>query len=309
MSDDPVLQALIWKIDRFATRDGPGIRTNFYFKGCPLHCLWCSNPEGQRREREPGFSGVMCTRCGLCAEACPEGALSLQDGVPAVNDACTGCGACASVCPSGALFIYGKLYDLPAIMDVVERDRHLYRRSGGGITCSGGEPCAQGVFLHRLFRECRRFGVHTALETCGYAEKTLFRKILDVVDWLFFDLKHLDFAEHKRLTGKENAMITENLRTASSVLGERGKTLVVRQVVVPGCNDGDNITALGKLAGQLPYVDSVELLPYHAFGAHKYPTLRRAYDLVGVSPADEETLGEYAKKIENFGVRCVIGGI
>lgn len=309
MYDDSELAAAIWKIDRFAIHDGPGIRTNIYFKGCPLRCLWCSNPEGQRQRDEIGYSEAKCVHCGSCATVCPKGAIALENGAPVPDlEKCDACGECAAGCPSGALFVYGRLYDIAQIMDIVERDRHVYRRSGGGITCTGGEACSQPAFLLRLLKECRRAGVPAAVETCGFADREDFRKILDEVDWLFFDLKHLDPVEHKKLTGVDNSLILENLRAASSVLAERGKTLVIRQVVVPGVNDGENIEALARTAAALPRVDFVELLPYHAYGTNKYATLWRPYRLDGLLPPEDDVLREQSKIIEKAGVRCSIGG-
>ena len=147
-------KAAIWKIDRFAIHDGPGIRTNVYFKGCPLHCLWCSNPEGQHQRNELGFLNTKCTRCGLCWELCPQNALKPKNGIPFVDqEKCNMCGQCSSVCPTGALFVYGCFYTLSQILDVIERDRHIYRRSGGGITCTGGEPLLQAGFLQHLLAD------------------------------------------------------------------------------------------------------------------------------------------------------------
>jgi pyruvate formate lyase activating enzyme len=307
---DPALDALIWKMDRFAIHDGPGIRTNIYFKGCPLRCPWCSNPEGQRRERELGFSKSRCAGCGLCSDSCSQRAIELRDEAFSVNHSkCSLCGKCCMVCPTGALEIYGSYLSLSNVMDVVERDRHVYRQSGGGITCTGGEPLLQLTFLERLLAECRRVGIHTALETCGYLARTEFRKVLNKVDWLFFDLKHVDGTHHKRLTGKDNTVILDNLRTASSVLGDTGKVLVVRQVVVPGINDGNNIRALAELVRGLSYVPMIELLPYHAFGMHKYQTIQRAYLLEDAVPPPEVKLREYRETIESFGVKCKIGGL
>jgi pyruvate formate lyase activating enzyme len=307
---EKVLKADIWKIDRFAIHDGPGIRTNIYFKGCPLHCLWCSNPEGQHKGNELGFQNAKCTGCGLCWESCPQRAIKPRNGIPALDRAkCNLCEQCCLVCPTGALWIYGRFYTLSQIMDVIERDRYIYRRSGGGITCTGGEPLLQARFLQHLLAKCREVGIHTTLETSGCARKSEFQKTLNNLDWLFFDLKTIDNAKHKKFTGKDNALILDNLRLASSLLGQMGRVLVIRQVVVPGLNDESNIRALAELAGQLPHVNMIELLPYHNYGMHKYMYLGREYLLQEIVPPSEEKLKEYKEIIESSGIDCKIGGL
>jgi len=300
--------ATIWKMDRFAIHDGPGIRTNIYFKGCPLRCLWCSNPEGQLEERELGFSETKCNGCGLCFDACPLHAISPKDGIPVIDSAkCDLCGQCVHACPSEALHIYGDIWTLSQVMDAIENDRHIYRKSGGGITCTGGEPLLQAAFVHRLLAGCREVGIHTALETCGYADEAAFLKTLSLVDCLFFDLKHLNSHRHKKLTGKDNAIILRNLRTASSLFSETEKVLVIRQVIVPGLNDENNIRALAELAGALPHLNMIELLPYHAYGLHKYRTLAREYPLQDLEPPSEDRLVEYKNVVERQGIQCKIG--
>lgn len=304
------LKADIWKIDRFAIHDGPGIRTNIYFKGCPLRCWWCSNPEGQHREDELGFSVNKCTGCGLCFNICPQGAIEPQGGHPAVDfTKCNLCGQCVAVCPAAALYIYGGCYTLAQIMDIVERDRYIYRRSGGGITCTGGEPLMQTKFVQSLLAKCREVGIHTVVDTCGCVSWSRFRETLTNIDWLFFDLKNIDSRRHKKLTGRDNAMILDNLRTASAVLGETGRILVIRQVVVPGRNDEGNIRALAKLASELPHLDMIELLPYHNYGMHKHQTLGRQYRLKDLAPPSEAKLKKYQEIIKSYGIKCKIGGL
>ncbi len=300
---------MIWKVDRFATHDGPGIRTNLYFKGCPLRCLWCSNPEGQREGQELAFSEVKCTGCGRCYDACPAGALRLESGRASVDyGKCTHCGQCLSACLPGALYMYERSHTMPQAMDIVRRDRHIYRRSGGGITCTGGEPFLQVESLMLLLAACRRLGIHTAVESCGYVDPTRFRETLAYVDWLFVDLKHLDGDRHRKLTGRDNAITLNNLRVASAIFAEAGKVLAIRQVVVPGLNDGDNIRALAELARGLPRVDFVELLPYHAYGRPKYQALGRTYPLEDLETLPDGRMLEYKEVIESYGLECRIGG-
>jgi len=304
------LKAAIWKIDRFAIHDGPGIRTNIYFKGCPLSCLWCSNPEGQLQGDELGFSVNKCTGCGLCFNVCPRGAIKTQDGTPLLDfEKCDLCEKCIEVCSPGALYIYGGYYALSQIMDIAERDRHIYRRSGGGITCTGGEPLIQTKFVQQLLARCHEVGIHTVVETCGCISRNKFINSLPNIDWLFFDLKHISNDRHRELTGKDNVIILDNLRTASKVLSEAGKTLVIRQVVVPGLNDEDNIATLARLVSELPHVDMIELLPYHNYGMHKYQTLGRNYQLNYLALPSTDKLKKYKEIIENYGITCKIGGL
>lgn len=193
-------------------------------------------------------------------------------------------------------------------MDIIERDRHIYRRSGGGITLTGGEPLLQHEFVLQLLGTCHGVGIHTVVETCGCIGGNVFRESLENIDWLFFDLKHTDAERHRQLTGRTSRTILRNLQTASSFFREKDRTLVIRQVIVPGLNDDDNIVALARLAAGLPRVDMIELLPYHNYGIHKYATLGR--DTTGelVPPPDHE-LQAHCELIREYGVKCVVGGL
>lgn len=289
------LQGLIWKIDRSATHDGPGIRTVLYFKGCPLRCRWCSNPESQDTKPALVFSESKCDGCSLCVEACPSRGLTIEktpEGIFKANidrQTCDSCGMCAERCPAAALEIWGKRYSITELLRILERDRAIHRRTGGGVTCSGGEPVLQSRFLLEFLAACRSHGVHTAVETSACVPEDRFAPILEVVDWLFIDLKHLGYSQHKLLAGAGNRAILNNARLASSILKARNKSLVIRMVVVPGLNDGDNIRALADFMETLPFVSHVELLPYHRLGTYKYELVGLEYPLPHVeSPGSEE---------------------
>jgi pyruvate formate lyase activating enzyme len=302
-------QGLLWKIDRFAIHDGPGIRTSLYFKGCPLRCLWCANPEGQDPALQLALLEERCTKCGLCYDSCPRGALRVKSGLPCIDfSKCDSCGRCASSCPVNALIVYGKYVSLGQIMDIIEKDRHIYRRSGGGITCTGGEPLLQVSFLDQLLLACHEAGIHTALETCGYSDEAQFRKILANVAWLFLDLKHLCPTKHFDLTGCQNSIILRNLRVASEVAKEKGKVLVIRQVIVPNLNDGPNIAALIDFLTGLPHLDMVELLPYHGYGLYKYRALGRRYSTENLEIPSESQMQSYRNSFEDHGIKCKVGG-
>ncbi len=205
--------AVIFKIDRFSIHDGPGIRTNIYFKGCTLRCLWCSNPQGQRGIRELGFMVRKCIGCGRCVDSCSRGAITIENGKASVDfKKCDRCEECIPKCPTKAIMIYGQKYTLPQVINIMNKDRHIYTQSGGGITCSGGEVFQQEKFLHQLLMKCRELGIHTAVETCGFADELGFKRNLPFINWLFFDLKHIDNAHHRRLTGQSNEIILNILK-------------------------------------------------------------------------------------------------
>ncbi len=293
-------RGVVWKVDRFASHDGPGIRTLAYFKGCPLRCAWCSNPEGQTPEPLLVLQGPNCTGCGLCVEACPSRALQIRPAAEGAGAAvqiersrCDSCGDCTDSCPTEALQVWGKRQSVGEMVELLERDRSIHARSGGGLTCTGGDPVYQEHFLVELMDACRQRGIHTAVETSAYADEDHFRPVVERVDWLFIDLKHLDPTAHLHWTGKSNDLILHNARLASSILKARGKALVVRQVVVPGVNDGPNISDLADFLCSLPLVTTVELLPYHSYGAHKYDLLGRRYGLGDLTPPSVEAMDDY----------------
>jgi pyruvate formate lyase activating enzyme len=194
------------------------------------------------------------------------------------------------VCPPEALTVWGRRYSAPEIVALLERDRMIHKRSGGGLTCTGGEPLYQGAFLLELLETCGRRGIHTAVETSACANASTLGAVAERVDWLFIDLKHMDRDRHREFTGRDNALILSNARLASRILQKRKKELVIRQVLVPGITDGGNISALADFIHGLPFVSEVELLPYHAYGVHKYELLNGAYALPETEPPSEETL-------------------
>lgn len=302
-------EGIVWKIDRFALQEGPGIRTNLYFKGCALRCEWCSNPEGQTSIPEVVLFSSRCNSCGLCAERCPHQAIWFQhpSGTDKTNlqitrSKCNLCGVCVSVCLRNALEIWGRKYSIGELVDILERDRSVHKRSGGGVTCTGGDPLFQSGFTLELLKACRKRGIHMAIETCGYVDEEPFRAILKEVDWLCIDLKHMSCKDHLLLTGKRNDLILRNLRLASSMLAVRQRALVIRMVVVPGVNDNKNIYEMAAFLRTLPFITIVELLPYHAYGVYKYDLLGHSYNLKDITTPTTEVMARYNELLESEGI-------
>ena len=299
----------IWKIDYSAVHDGPGIRTSLYLKGCPLRCLWCSNPEGQTSHPNLVFTQLRCIDCGLCVERCPTRAIELQKDSAAQNpklhvdrSKCNLCGECVSICSPKALEIWGRKYDISEVLRILEKNRFLYRKSGGGVTLTGGEPLNQSESVLELLEQCRKKGIHTVVETSGSGDEEAFDRILGEVDWLFIDLKHMDPEEHLRITGIKNGLIHKNVKRASSLLKKRNRVLVIRMVVVPGINDGENIKKTADFARSLPYVKEVEFLPYHRYGVAKYELLDRSYSLPDLNPPSDESMEDYRRLLISSGL-------
>ena len=290
------LTGLISNIQRFSTEDGPGIRTTVFFKGCPLHCAWCHNPEGISPRPELMWYDVRCIGAKECLNACPEEALNLiSQGIRIDRERCTACGDCVNECPSGALEIIGSEWAPEDLFTEIQKDVVFYETSGGGVTFSGGEPMVQADFLQALAPLCREAGIHIALDTCGMVAWKRYERILPLVDIVFYDLKIFDAEQHKFCTGVDNGLILENARRISAA----GMPMWIRTPVIPGYTaDSDNIADLGDfIAAELPTVDRWDLLAYTNLGQPKYHRLDRPYALDGVpllTIAEMETLHNVA---------------
>lgn len=287
---------IITGTQRFSINDGPGIRTLVFFKGCPLQCLWCHNPETQLPQAEILYEEQKCIGCGACADVCPQCHAFCQGRHVFSRDACTCCGRCTEVCPS-ALDKSGTTVTVDDVMNIVRADKPFYR-SLGGLTLSGGEPFAQGAFALALLRAAKAEGYHCAVETCGAVKTEVLLEAAPYVDLFLYDVKEMDADRHKRLTGMDNALIQKNLQ----VLSEAGAAIVLRVPVVPQANDGfENLRRIGLLASRLDGVTHVEVLPYHRAGNHKYAKLGRNADEFSVPTEADcrrylQTIQEYTDK-------------
>jgi pyruvate formate lyase activating enzyme len=303
----PMTLGTIFDIKKFSIHDGPGIRTTVFFKGCPLSCWWCHNPESQARGRELVWRETRCIVCGACQAACPEGAISANgDGSMHTDPArCTLCGDCLDACTSEAREIVGRSMSLNQVMAEIERDVPFYDESGGGVTFSGGEPLLQAEFLRALLRACRERDIHTTLDTCGYARWETLDSLRADVDLFLYDLKLMDAERHRQVTGVSNQIILSNLEA----LARHGHALVLRLPLIPGLNDDeDNLRRTAAFAAGLPGVERLDILPYHPTGADKYPRLHKAYRLAELRPPSDERLAEITHIMQAYGLPVKIGG-
>lgn len=258
----------IFNLQHFCLHDGPGIRTNVFFKGCPLRCRWCANPESQRMGPQILWNWEKCSFCGACAAACPQGAISLEgEKIRTDETKCTGCGACVTACPAEARELAGKTVTAGEVLREVEEDRIFYGEEGG-MTLTGGEVLSQPEFARALLQLAKERGLTTAVETSGFGAWEALEMLAPCCDLFLYDCKHTQTQEHRRCTGQENGRILENLRRLSREFPE--KEIWLRAPVVPGWNDSrENLEALGALAQELPGCTRVELLPYHDLGEGK----------------------------------------
>lgn len=294
-------EGLIFNIQNFSVHDGEGIRTLVFFKGCPLHCIWCCNPESQKFTPERAFNPMRCltaAECGRCVKACEYGALTLIDGLICFNpQKCTACGKCVDRCPSGAQSFYGKKYTVEEVINIVEKDEAFYVRSGGGITLSGGEALCQPDFALALLRESKRHSLRTTIETCGHYPAEVLAEACKHLDELIMDIKSLNEEKHKKFTGVTNEQILKNVKYLCD--NQPDLKITFRTPVIPGFNDTEeDIMAIREL---LPVRDTLtyELMTYHRMGQPKYGYLGRPYQLEGVV-ADEVLMKKLRAMIAQY---------
>ena len=305
--EDRELKGLVYNLERFAIHDGPGIRTLVYMKGCPLKCLWCSSPQTQKNAPEILHNDMNCRKCRLCVQICKANAITFsEEEGPIINrKLCLSDGLCVEACPNQARELAGNFMTSEELYNEVDKDSPFYRRSNGGVTVGGGEPTLQHKFVKEFLKKCKKTYMHTAIETCGYVKWEYLEGLLEYLDLVYMDIKHMDDAVHKEITGVSNKIILENIRRVSAV-----RPLIVRIPVVPGCNDSDeNISATARFAGELgKNLIRIDLLPYHKFGTQTYDKLGRMYKLKDVESPSDERMQQLKEIVESCGVQAQIGG-
>jgi pyruvate formate lyase activating enzyme len=294
----------VFNIQRYSIDDGPGIRTTVFLKGCPLACVWCSNPESQNHVPELMHRESVCKRCYRCVAACPIGAISVgPDGIVIDRDLCDVCGECVRACPHGAMQITGREMTADEVFEVVKRDSDFYRDSGGGVTVSGGEVLMQPDFALAILKLCKEAGFHTCVDTSGQGSTEGLRRLIPYVDLFYFDIKHLDPRIHRAETGIPNDDILRNF----AVVATSGVPAVVRVPVVPGFNDTvDAIADIADFVAARMPGGTVHLLPYHRYGQQKYAMLGLDYELGAAETPSSEFMKAARKILESRGLECEV---
>lgn len=256
----------VFNVQRFCVNDGPGVRTTVFFKGCPLDCVWCHNPESKSTKSELSYIAEKCALCGECERVCPAGVHSFSKDLHKINrELCTHCGACEKACNFSALELLGKKYTVEEIMREISKDEDFYE-STGGVTFSGGEPFLQSDALLELLKKCKERGYSTCIETSGATAKENIKEAAKYCDLFLYDCKETNEENHKRYIGCTNVQILENLR----LLDTLGARVILRCPIIPKVNDrADHFEKIAELAESLSCIISVELMLYHPLGISK----------------------------------------
>lgn len=285
----------IVEIKRFAVHDGDGIRTTVFFKGCPLKCLWCHNPETLSPKRQLAFYGHKCVMCGKCAEVCS--LHSLSGGTHTIDkEKCVLCGRCAEVCPQSAIEIFGTEMTVDEVCTALIKDKSFYDESGGGITLSGGECLLQSEACREILKEMKHCEINTAVDTCGFVAREAIDRVMPYTDTFLYDIKAIDVDVHKRCTGQPNELILDNLM----YIDKSGAKTEIRIPYVPGYND-NQIDKIGSFLAQLKNITGVRVLPYHNYAASKYAALGIEDTLPKTLPSEAE-ISKAKDILKNYGI-------
>ena len=300
------LTAHIFAIKRYALHDGPNIRITIFFKGCPLSCHWCHNPEGIDFAAKFLFLAEKCVGCGECIALCPNDAIHLVDkGSVRDEDSCTSCGTCVDTCPALAHEPTGKSMKISEIVEEVQKEMIFFEHNDGGITCSGGEPLSQPESLLALLQACGRLGIHRAVDTSGYAPTKTLLQVARHTEFFLYDIKHMDSETHKHFTGVGNELILSNLKA----IGDNGAAIRVRIPLIGGVNDDiKNIEATGAFVAGCKGIEGIDILPYHPSATSKYRKLGQTYPGAALTTPDKTHLAAIVDSLKKHIVDVNIGG-
>jgi pyruvate formate lyase activating enzyme len=316
---EKALTGKIYDIQGFSLQDGPGIRTTVFLKGCPLRCPWCHSPESQQFHTQLSWIAMRCigvARCGKCLTACikhgitpgktTQHAVTHEDiqHICIDRSICEDCGDCASVCYSKALYLCGTDYTVDDLLKHLAKDMPFYEQSGGGVTVSGGEPLCQPEFALEILKSLKKLGIHTALDTTGYAPHEIVESVLPYTDLFLYDLKHMDNEQHRIVTGVPNDLILEN----AQLIANAGGKMQVRIPIIPDFNDSeDSIRETGEFCKSLHNaVEVVQLLPYHNLGVMKYQRLDDSKVVLEAAPPSEARIALLKELLESLGLPVTV---
>lgn len=282
-------------IQRFSLDDGPGIRTVIFLSGCNMRCLWCHNPETFEKIML-AFDANKCSNCGRCIEVCKKGVHIFLNNEHKIRwNQCNQCLKCIEICETKALFCNSRIISIEDIWMEIEKDVRYYKRSSGGVTFSGGEPILQNEELYKALVECKRHGIHTAIETAGNYPYILLKPLLQYIDLVIIDCKAYTENIHKQCTGKSNKQILNNIVKLCAIQ----KRIWLRIPVIWNVNI--TLEEIEKIADFLSdkRIERVELLPYHKMGSTKYPIYGQEYQLGNQSSPSEEVLEQCKDILES----------
>lgn len=302
-------EGLITNIQDFAVHDGPGLRIIIFFKGCPLKCRWCQNPVNIQTLPELEYHSSLCLDCLKCLQICPiPGAIIRDRELRIDRDKCNKCMACVGVCLGKALCKVGERKSVKQIMETVIKYKPFFDSSNnGGVTLSGGDPIFQPEFTLGLLKSCKKIGIHTVMETCGYTNYEILKKIVQNVDLLIYDIKHMDEIKHIDGTGKSNRLILENLKRLCM---ETDKEIVIHIPLISGFNDDDkNITKTAEFISSLNKIKQIDLLPFNELASGSYKTLGLDWEYADTKRQSQKQLFRLKRIIESPGLEVNIGGL
>lgn len=297
--------ATIFNIQKFSVHDGPGIRTTVFFKGCPLHCMWCHNPESIESGLDMLYDESKCTLCGMCQQVCPTKAVKLSSkGLEWDAKGCTYCGECVTYCVNAVREIAGKKYTVDEVLDAVLKDKIFYEQSGGGVTLSGGEPLMQADFAVELLKRLKEENIHSAVDTSGAVSWDAIKRAAEYADLFLYDIKLTDETKHRKYIGASNKLIYENLRRLADI----HRNINIRMPIIEGVNaDREHIGSTVALMKELG-IKKVNLLQYHDIAKHKYKKLGRQYEENMMAKPSDDKMRELCEIFTDAGMDAKIGG-